>query len=98
EELIEDGITRRPAPRPLRVQARLRPEAIAFGRDEALLRGVRIELRRLAVDVGFVRGPAPSRLVHDVHRVALPQEELRPPFASVRRPREVGPRLRAAVD
>src|SRR5580765_4328717 len=76
----------------------LRPQVVPFGGDEALLRRDGIELVQPAVCVCLIRGSSTSGLVHDIHRVALPQEELRPTLAAVRGTGEVGSRLRAAVN
>src|ERR1041384_7944089 len=77
---------------------RLRPAPVALWRRELPFRGLDDQRRRRAVHRGLERRPAASYLIDDIHRVALPQEILRPAFASVRRPREVGAGLGPAVN
>ena len=80
------------------MKLRLRPTVVALGRRKLPLRRFEIEAGGGTVQVSLVSGSASPGLIHDVDRIAPSQEELRPTLAAVWRAREVGSRLRAAVD
>src|SRR5262245_61211433 len=80
------------------MQMRLRPAVVTIRRDETPFGGVEIELRRRPVNIRLVRGSASSRLVHNVHRITLSQEELGPTFTAVRCTGKVSPGLSSPMN
>ena len=97
-EVIESGVPLQTTAGPLRMQVGLRPKIVVLGRNKTPLDVIRIELRHRPVGFRFVSGSAAAGLIHDVYRVALPQEKLSPALAAVRRSCEVRAGLPAAVD
>ena len=97
-ELIEAEIAHQPRAGPLRVKVGLRPQVVELHRGKALLEARRVAARGRPVDVGVIGRLAATRLVDDVDRVAVRQEERAPAGTIVRRPHHVRPRQPAAVD
>src|SRR6516225_9011650 len=71
------------------MQMRLRPEIVAFGSDKPALSILEIRLPLCRIDVRRIRRSGATRLVHNIDGVTLPQEELSPAFAIIRRSREI---------
>src|SRR5579864_1177927 len=76
----------------------LRPKLVPLRLDETPLRVLQVDLCCWTIKFGLVGGSASAGLVHDINRLALSQEELRPTFTSIRRSREVSSRLASAVN
>src|ERR1700704_5008087 len=68
-----------------------------FRGGELLLDPTRRALDRVAI-IWTQRGAPPPRLIHHINRIAAFQEKLCPALAAVRRAREVGAALAAALD
>ena len=98
EILIESEITRFALAGPLRMQGGLRPELILLLRGEFLEHIFQRLRARFAIDLRRERRTPAANLVHDVHGIASPQEELRPAGAAVGRRPPPRAGLAAAMD
>jgi hypothetical protein len=97
-ELIEDRIAGLAFAGPLSVETGLRPQIVAFGRDEALQCALEIHRTQRSVPLRLIGGAAAARLIDHIDRVALAEEELGPTLTAVRSSGEIGPALIAAVN
>ncbi len=97
-ERVESRISLPSRPRPLRVQARLRPQLLDLGRGETLLDIADRGLAGLAVDVAEEPGASAAGLVDDIDCIAIGNEIARPAPAAVGRAEKVRRGLAAAMD